>query len=80
MKKHKDILIWEAASIVFYDPKGFDGRGWYVRGYHSGYVMKAHLSGKPPPKHFGPDYRWEQGYCDTGSWPTKTEAMNYVRC
>jgi hypothetical protein len=88
MKKRKTvapIIVWEAASILFYAAKHPDfGRGWFVRSYHSKAAMEAHLrhlvDGAPPPKHWNKPKGWEWWHCygETGSFRTAREAREYV--
>jgi hypothetical protein len=75
--KEAAIYIFEETASVVFQQKD----GWYVRGYHSPVVMKAHLKhltkGAPPPKHFPPNYDWRSGYGVTGPF-TKKQAMDYA--
>jgi hypothetical protein len=56
------------AQEIYYASRGFAGRGWYVREYHSVVAMKKVKAGE-----------WgASSYVDDGPFATKEEAVGYV--
>jgi hypothetical protein len=55
------------AAEIFYASRGFAGRGWYVREYHSPVTMKMIKTGK---------WHLPGGCSEDGPFATKEEAMH----